>query len=46
MTPKDCPHNFKNPKWVGRAHYLCRDCGEDIKRFLSFVFMRLDITRR
>lgn len=30
MTPKDCPHNFEDPKHIGRARFICRDCGEDI----------------
>lgn len=32
---KDCPHNFRNPKWIEKENRLaCRDCGEDITFFI------------
>lgn len=30
--------NFDDPKRVGRAHYVCKECGKDITMELVFMY--------
>ncbi len=32
-----CAHDLENPKRLGRAHYVCRKCGEDVTLPLVLV---------
>lgn len=39
MTEKaaECEHDYENPVRLGRAHYICKDCKDDIT--LALVLM-------
>ena len=34
----DCPHDYDNPIRKGRAHYVCKDCGDDITLLLVLLY--------
>ena len=34
----DCPHDYDNPIRKGRAHYVCRKCGEDISLTVILLY--------
>ena len=34
----NCNHTYDNPKRIGRAHYVCRNCGTDISLELLMIY--------
>lgn len=35
---EDCPHDYDNPIRKGRAHFVCRKCGEDISLTVILLY--------
>lgn len=33
----ECKHDYNNPKRLGRARYVCKDCGKDITLELVLI---------
>ena len=41
MTCKTMEHDYKNPKKLGRANYICRKCWENITLELTYIALAL-----
>lgn len=39
-----CEHDYKNPKRLGLAHYVCAKCGQDITIVLVLMAEQKDET--
>lgn len=44
VSADDCKHDYKNPVRKGRAHYVCKLCGEDIT--IELVYFEKSLQNR
>ena len=42
MTDKKHMCDLRDPKRLGRAHYICKECGKDITLELVYLYMGLE----